>query len=346
MVQTYFLGANSKSGFYSLYEGFPSGKSAFLHIIKGGPGTGKSGFMRRIGEAAEKRGYDVEYVLCSGDPDSLDGVYIPAIGAAWVDGTAPHIGEPRCFAVDADYVNIGRFLILPFSDDEKDYVNQISRSYKALYDRAYSYIRSAAALREAVSPAKLTGKELETLKKKIDAAFEKVCTVPAAEPAQISKRFMRAASCLGDYPLCGEISKLCKLIYQIDGAPTHVSSALEYAAAEAQRMGTDVVCCPSPVDPELLEAVLIPGMSLAFVGFGEYDDAKHLKIGHTASKEERAELRQAAKLEAKLMAAAYEKLRQAKELHDQMESIYKAHMDFPALTKFTKEEIKRIFDTK
>ena len=52
MEQTYFLGANSKDGFYSLYGGFPADKNAFLHIIKGGPGTGKSGFMRALGDAA------------------------------------------------------------------------------------------------------------------------------------------------------------------------------------------------------------------------------------------------------------------------------------------------------
>ena len=74
MIQTYFLGANSRNGFYSLYEHFPPDKNAFLHILKSGPGTGKSGFLRRIGLAAEERGLDVHCVLCSGDPDSLDGV--------------------------------------------------------------------------------------------------------------------------------------------------------------------------------------------------------------------------------------------------------------------------------
>ena len=44
MIQRYFLGANSKDGFVSLYGDFPPDGS-FLHIIKGGPGTGKSGFM-------------------------------------------------------------------------------------------------------------------------------------------------------------------------------------------------------------------------------------------------------------------------------------------------------------
>ena len=91
---SYFLGANTRSGFYSLYDGFPSGEDTFLHIIKGGPGNGKSRFMRRIGAAAESHGLDVEYVLCSGDPDSLDAVVIPDLKTALVDGTAPHAIVP------------------------------------------------------------------------------------------------------------------------------------------------------------------------------------------------------------------------------------------------------------
>ena len=116
---SYFLGANSRSGFYSLYSGFPPGEDSFLHIIKGGPGNGKSRFMRRIAAAAESQGLDVEYVLCSGDPDSLDGVYIPALRAAWCDGTAPHVTEPRIFGASGDYVNLGSFCRLPLSVEQQ-----------------------------------------------------------------------------------------------------------------------------------------------------------------------------------------------------------------------------------
>ena len=120
MVQHYFLGANSRDGFSSLYRFFPGSGDDYCHIIKGGPGTGKSSFMKQIGQAAEERGFDVHYVLCSGDPDSLDGVYLPALHLAWVDGTAPHVGEPRCFGVDSDYVNLGSFCRAPFSPEDKE----------------------------------------------------------------------------------------------------------------------------------------------------------------------------------------------------------------------------------
>ena len=46
--------------------------------------------MRRVGKAMEEHGLDVEYIVCSGDPDSLDAVVFPALNTAIVDGTAPH----------------------------------------------------------------------------------------------------------------------------------------------------------------------------------------------------------------------------------------------------------------
>ena len=87
----YFLGANAKHGFSSLYDNFVDLEGGdFLWVIKGGPGCGKSSFMKRIGQAAEEHGEAVEYIHCSGDPDSLDGVYLPKKRTAYVDGTAPH----------------------------------------------------------------------------------------------------------------------------------------------------------------------------------------------------------------------------------------------------------------
>ena len=150
MNQTYFLGANCGRGFVSLYAGFPPEEGAFLHILKGGPGTGKSGFMRRIGEAAEARGLDVHYVLCSGDPDSLDGVYLPALNAAWVDGTAPHVVEPRHFGADSDYVNLGEFVRLPMVEKDREEVLRLTAEYRALYEEAYEKLRQAKALHDAL----------------------------------------------------------------------------------------------------------------------------------------------------------------------------------------------------
>ena len=91
----YFLGANSPTGFYSLYDQLlPPEQASAIYILKGGPGCGKSTMMRRVAALAQEAGEPVEYILCSGDPDSLDAILLPGKKAALVDGTAPHGTAP------------------------------------------------------------------------------------------------------------------------------------------------------------------------------------------------------------------------------------------------------------
>ncbi|NPV27794.1 MAG: ATPase [Firmicutes bacterium] len=89
-IKHIFPGGNTVQGFYSLFDSVLEGMD-HIFVIKGGPGTGKSTLMRKIGLAMFERGYDIEFLHCASDNDSLDGVIIPAIRVALVDGTAPHV---------------------------------------------------------------------------------------------------------------------------------------------------------------------------------------------------------------------------------------------------------------
>nr|WP_326190135.1 hypothetical protein [uncultured Oscillibacter sp.] len=91
MVTNFFVGANSGEGFQNLFSEVVDLADTYdLMVLKGGPGVGKNTFMREIGRCMEAAGAPVEYLWCSGDPDSLDGVVLPSIRCAVVDGTAPH----------------------------------------------------------------------------------------------------------------------------------------------------------------------------------------------------------------------------------------------------------------
>ena len=95
MVTNFFVGANSGEGFQNLFSEVVDLADTYdLMILKGGPGVGKNTFMREIGRCMEAAGAPVEYLWCSGDPDSLDGVVLPSIRCAVVDGTAPHGTAP------------------------------------------------------------------------------------------------------------------------------------------------------------------------------------------------------------------------------------------------------------
>lgn len=118
----YFLGANSAEGFVSLYdELIDESQASAVYILKGGPGCGKSTLMKKVGEEMEKGGYYVEYILCSGDPDSLDGILIPEKAVAIMDGTAPHgryrkthkniIDDRNGFKISSEHVCFGHEIL-------------------------------------------------------------------------------------------------------------------------------------------------------------------------------------------------------------------------------------------
>ena len=68
----FYLGANSPTGFYSLYDQLLEPEQAeTIYILKGRAGLRQVSLMRRVAQAMEEKGASVEYIACSGDPDSL-----------------------------------------------------------------------------------------------------------------------------------------------------------------------------------------------------------------------------------------------------------------------------------
>ena len=137
-VQQYFLGGNTALGFSSCYDEFCKPEDGnFLWVLKGGPGCGKSTFMRSIGREAENRGLDVEYVLCSGDPDSVDGVMIPELHLGYVDGTAPHTMDVQYPAIRGAYLDLGQFYDLRALAPKADSLLYIYKRYRGEYAASY-----------------------------------------------------------------------------------------------------------------------------------------------------------------------------------------------------------------
>lgn len=347
METSYFLGANSARGFCSLYDGFGRGEGDFLHIVKGGPGTGKSGFMRAIGREAARRGLDVEAVLCSGDPDSLDGVYIPALHLGWCDGTAPHTAEPAAFGVDSDYVNIGQFCRTPLPPRERERIGTLSAAYKAKYRQAYALLEAGQAIENALAPQDLCAKETDRAEDVLCAICDRLLP-PHSEPGQLIRRFSGAISCQGVLRLCSGL-ELCKLIYCCEDGCGLAAGALAAARDEALRRGVRVIEYLSPFDARSTDALLLPEVSVAFVrGTLPITGAKRIALDRLcgelgAVKERRRVLRTARRETARALEAACGVLAEAKALHDELEKVYRPFMDFPALDAFTAKELARVF---
>ena len=147
----YFAAANTADGFISYFDRiFDPSVLDDLYIIKGGPGTGKSSVLRRVAEAAEKRGYTVEYYYCSSDPSSLDGILIPKLSFGMLDGTSPHMTDPVYPGAVDTVFDIYPYLNAKLLKQRREDIKALTDKNKLLHRRSAAYRRFAGdAEREA-----------------------------------------------------------------------------------------------------------------------------------------------------------------------------------------------------
>mgnify|MGYP000860836771 FL=1 len=138
-----FPGGNTAYGFYSFYDHIIEPDAARIFVIKGGPGVGKSTFMRYIGEAMLERGYDVEFHCCSSDNGSLDGVVIPAIRVALLDGTSPHLVDPKNPGAVDQLVHLGDHWNEEAIREKKKEILAVNKELGRLFKHAYAYLAAA-----------------------------------------------------------------------------------------------------------------------------------------------------------------------------------------------------------
>lgn len=146
-----FPGANTPQGFFSFYHHIIDPNEATrIFVIKGGPGMGKSTLMRKIGEDMAGKGYQVEFHCCSSDNGSLDGVLIPKIGVALLDGTAPHVVDPKNPGAVDEIVNLGDFWDEAKMRKERDTILSLNKEVGRLFKNAYFYLAQARLLADEI----------------------------------------------------------------------------------------------------------------------------------------------------------------------------------------------------
>ena len=86
----FFLGAHSPGGYYSLYDWLINLRTARdVYILQGGFGSANSFFLRYITEKLREMGVPFQELVSTVDPDELDGLLLPTLAIAFINGSAP-----------------------------------------------------------------------------------------------------------------------------------------------------------------------------------------------------------------------------------------------------------------
>ena len=142
-----FLGAITPKGFVSLFdELYNPYTTRNAYIIKGGPGSGKSTFMKKVGTALNLKGLDTGWVYCSSDPQSLDALYCEDLGFSIADGTSPHVLEPKFPGCAENIINTGEFWDEDILKEKADDIRSLTLENSLFHRKSAEYLRAAGSI--------------------------------------------------------------------------------------------------------------------------------------------------------------------------------------------------------
>ena len=349
--RTLYPGANSAYGFYNRFDQiWPLCRARRVWVLKGGPGVGKSTFMRRLGQHLQDRGYSIEQFVCSSDNDSLDGLLAPEIGVLLLDGTAPHVVDPRLPGAVDGILNLGAFLNEEALAAQREEIAALTRGTGESFARAYRILRAANNLR--VDSAALLRAHVDE-GRLCDAANRLAnAYLPARSSAGQKgerKLFVSAitpAGCVN--ALSGQPAQRRVAVTGLWAAPCE--AILRRIRCEALARGFFVESFWCALDPKRLEHVRIEEPDLLFYTVNAFhgltlpaDHALDLNgLIPVPTAAEREWLTGNEAMFQQLLGDAVACLSSAKAQHDALEALYTKHMDFAGVDRMLQGVKERI----
>ena len=145
-VRKIFPGGNTSNGSKPLFEYVIPENVNRIFCLKGGPGVGKSSMMKKIAKEFIENNYDVELHHCPSDPSSLDAIVIKKLGVVFLDGTAPHIVDPKNPGAIDEIINLGEYWNEEELEKNKKEIIECNKEISSYFSRCYKFLKSAESI--------------------------------------------------------------------------------------------------------------------------------------------------------------------------------------------------------
>ena len=316
-------------------------------ILKGGPGVGKSTFMRRVHAALCADGEEATLYFCSGDPDSLDAVAVAHAGLLILDGTAPHIVDPKIPGARDSIVNLGECLDEAALRPRLDAIRSCmadhaiaSRRARACMQAACSLSRDNAAIVDSVVDSRRMAQMTRALIHAILSEDAPPESIPVIRPV-----ITEAVTPKGELSLIAQNTQPRVIRIACHWAQD-ITPILREASHAARSAGYSVEEYRFPAVPGRLAHLAIPSLGV-LVTTGE-TPASEQTFDFSACLPQSSLLRHECLLEqgragVKLhLHRAVSAMAQAKQLHDELETFYVPNMDFAAWQKMLDDTLSSL----
>lgn len=347
-IKEFFAASNSYSGFISyFYKIFNPSEYEKIFILKGGPGTGKSSFMKSVSNKFEDTELACKKILCSSDPDSLDGLIIEnnEKKIAILDGTAPHATDPKFPGTIEKIINLGDSWNEHFLSASKENIIKFTNLKQEHYKNAYRYLSIAGLCVKYVD---------EVINASINADIEEVIsdifTDTEKENGTVETMLISSFGRRGFYETAG-LGSCAEREINIVGIYGSEYCFMKKITDEIERRSLNFIISPSPLDKEKTDAVYIfQNNTSVSVGNKRYsenskiiDTSKYIDI--KLLDKNRNLLETLYKEREAMLWCATDEFKKASDMHFETEKIYTAAMNFKKNKKLEEkvcEEITKI----
>lgn len=351
MSEKYFLGAMTQYGFSTEFASIMEDPNYFTYILKGGAGTGKSSLMKNVANEFEDT-QEVIRFYCSSDPDSLDAIVLKDSKITIVDGTSPHVFDPKYPGVCQKIINLGDNWDEAKLKSQKDKIISVTDKNKSLMARAK---RFSTALSNVCGDTYFCGLSLvssDKLEGFLTRFTKKILSRKGSGDGKKMVRQLTALTKYGCYTHTDTLENYLDIYYMTDDYFACSHLIIEEISKEAVRRGYNVILCSSHVfNNNVYEHLLIPEAGVALISVNPLTEidtvgGKIINLGRFYEKQLVSKLKSRLKMNRLTMKSlsqeVYSTLESAKAAHDEIEKYYISAMDFKKIDSIRENLIEEI----
>ncbi|PZE20386.1 PRK06851 family protein [Paenibacillus xerothermodurans] len=354
-TRNYFALGHTARGFHSLY-GSAFHETQRLYILEGGYGAGKSHWMHKLATAVQERGEPVELFHSPLNPGSVDGIIINGGKTGVVDGSAYRGAAITAPGVREIYVNLWPALQTSDLTAYKKDISELNAGITEGYEQAFDIFAEALSVHDQWEKFYIQNMDF----KKADQVADNLADAwftghKKNKPSHVRRRFFGAATPDGAVDHIQSLTQEVNKRYFLKGRPgSGKSTMLKKLSASAQSLGIDVDVFHCGFDPNSLDMLIFPELSIAVFdstapheyfphrSSDEIVDLYELLIAPGTDEKHQAQLKEIRQVYSAKMKAATACLRKVREYNQQLKSIYVNHTDYQAVEHITSQLEQRI----
>lgn len=351
----YFASGNTALGRYLLYDSAVQELDT-IYMLAGSPGTGKSVVLQRIANHVLEHGWDTELLHCPSEPNTLDGLRIPHLRIGVFDQAACGEVIRNMSNINLHTIDLNEALQDAKIKEHQNKLEQLASAEQAAYDKAYALLAKALQIHDDWERYYYRSMDYDKANQVTEELKQSILHgVAKTKTSVIRHQFLGAATPIGAVDFVPNLTEGLRQRIFIKGRPgSGKSTMLRKLSAAAVEHGIDVDMFHCGLDPNSIDMIILRDLSVAV--FDSTPPHEHHPSRDGDELLDMYELtmipgtdERYAKLLAEIkgrysatMKEATGWLLEAKQVRDQLKSIYKSATDYSIVNQIADQLLQDI----